>query len=59
VVYCLRVEPAKIIGFGIGVAERLEVDDELIGVESLSDIVDALANLILDRIRFDGRGRTK
>src|ERR1044071_872699 len=53
------VQLPKILRLGIRVRERLKVDDELVGIESLPDVVDAFAHLMADGSGFDGRRRTK
>src|SRR5690242_6892730 len=42
------IEPAKIIAVGVGVRERLKIDDELVRVESFPDVFDAFTDLIPD-----------
>src|SRR2546427_9088441 len=56
VIDCVPIEPAQIFRFRVSIGEGLKIDDELVGMESLSNVFDALPNLIANRICFD-RGR--
>ena len=47
------IELPQVLGLGVGVRERLEVDDELVRVEAFSDVGDAVANLVANRICLD------
>ena len=53
------VELPQVFGFRVSVRERLEVDDELIRVEAFSDVGDAVADLIANRIGLDCGRRPK
>ena len=55
----IGVKPAQVAGFRVRVRERLKINDELVRVESFADVCDALANLIANGIRLDGRWRPK
>src|SRR5262245_43352549 len=56
---CFRVKFTKMARRRIRIRERLKVDDELVGVESLPDVLDAFPNLITNRIGLDCRWRTE
>src|SRR5262245_26636532 len=49
----IGIELAKIAGFRISVREGLEVNNELVGFESLPNVFDPFANLFSNRIRLD------
>ena len=53
------VKLAQVFCIRIGIRERLEVDDELMRIESLSNVFDAFADLIANRICFDRGRRTE
>src|SRR5207245_4790933 len=53
VIDCVPIKPAQIFCFRVGVGEGLKIDDELVRIESLSDVFDAFADLIANRICFD------
>src|SRR5688572_24669111 len=55
----LGVKTPEVFGFGIGVREWLEVDDELVSVETFPDIGNTVADLVAYRIRLDGGWRSK
>src|SRR5262245_46210329 len=53
------VELPEVFGFRVSIRERLEIDDEFVRIESLSDVWDAFTDLVTDRVRLDRRGRTE
>ena len=55
----IDVKLPEIFRLGVGVREWLKVDDELVGIESFSDVLDAFANLIADGGSLNRGWRTK
>ena len=53
----IRVQLAQVFGIGVGIREGLKVDDEFVRIETFTDVFDAFADLIADRIGLDRRGR--
>src|SRR5205085_6409750 len=53
----VRIELTQVFGFSVRVRERLKVDDELVSVESFSNVIDTFAHLVSNRIGFYGRRR--
>src|SRR5262245_16034346 len=46
----IRIEATQVLGLCVGVGKRLEVDDELVGMKTVSDVCNTIADLIADRI---------
>src|ERR1043166_2453774 len=55
----IYIQPLQILRFGISIRKRLEVNDELMRVETFSNVRDAFFDLLPDGIGLDRRWRAE